>query len=48
MGEWALPGSPGFGVNPGFHEESKAVFGENDVSPRRQTTISLPETLTNF
>lgn len=44
----ALPGPPGFGVNPGFHEESKAGFGENDVSPRHQATISLPETLTNF
>lgn len=41
MGEWALPSPPGFGVNPGFREESKAVFGENDVSLRHQTIVFL-------
>lgn len=41
MGEWALPSPPGFGVNPGFHEESKAVFGENDVSLRHQAIVFL-------
>lgn len=41
MGEWALPSPPGFGVNPGFREESKAVFGENDVSLRHQAIVFL-------